>query len=161
VEDSKFDYVDAESLVIDGEPIHQVIEYAAGKLLLKVSGLVLLVENWKVIHKINVLIYGFQLLPGFNEQTFPFVIARSREKIELFHTTEFTFEEIVTETPLDVSVGHSFLTMKSQDSIKLHFTSRHVNRLETEFDQWHCKTIGADMIKWLERNQRLPPANLK
>ena len=150
--DSKFDYVDAESLIIDGEPIHQVIEYATGRLLLKVSGLVLLAESWNVVHKINVLIYDFQLLPGFNERTFPLVIARSREKIVLFNTTDLTFEEIVTEAPLEVSVNHSYFTMKSQDSIKLHFTSRIERQLEMQFDQWHCKTIGADMIKWLERN---------
>ena len=134
MQDSKFEYIDAESLVIDGELVHQVIEYAAGKLLLKVSGLVLLVENWNVVHKLNVLIYEFQLMPGFNEQTFPIVIARSREKIELFHTTDLTFEEIVTEAPLEVSVTHSYIALQSQGSIKLHFTSRNVRRLETEFD---------------------------
>ncbi len=72
--------------MIEGEPVHQYIEYAPGKLLLKVSGLVILVEEWKVVHKINVLIYDFQMLPDFNEKTFPLVLARSREKIELFNT---------------------------------------------------------------------------
>ena len=110
--------------MIDGEVFEQVLEYAEKKLIIKFGTITLLLDQWKVTHKLNATLYEFRVLPGFDQVSFPFLFARSRDTIELFNTNEIRLEEVVKNAPVKCQTRNSFIMIMKDGYLKLHFTSR-------------------------------------
>ena len=110
--------------MIDGEIFEQVLEYAEKKLLIKFPMITLMLEDWKVTRKINAGLYDIRVLPGFDQELFPFLLARSKDTIDLFNVNEARLEKIVKNAPVKYQIKKSFITIKKEGCLKLHFTSR-------------------------------------
>ena len=84
----------------------------------------LLLDDWKFTRKINAGLYDIKVLPGFDQELFPFLLARAKDTIELFNVNETRLEKIVKNAPVKYQIKKSFIMIKKEGCIKLHFTSR-------------------------------------
>ena len=82
-------------MLISDELIYEVLEYARNKMVASVSPTDLLViHDWSIVHRIvdpqpgNVQKYELLRFPNFDLATFPFILCRGHESINLVNVKE-------------------------------------------------------------------------
>ena len=90
------------SILLKEEVISQSREYAHEKILVHVTSRDLfLVHHWQVVHKFVEPNYGNTLkmwlapLPGFCEETFPFLICSGWESFNIINVKDFRMEVLI------------------------------------------------------------------
>ena len=89
----------------------------------------MLLQDWRVIRKFSAFNqtkdydFCFELLPCFDIQSLPIVVARSKKEICLINTSHCSIEQLVIRAPLDPNFKGSYLVFKSGAENKLHFVS--------------------------------------
>ena len=89
-------------MFLKSEVVTNVFEYTKGKLLVHVASRDLLVlNNWQIVYKFiepdfgNTLKQWFGLLPGFDPESFPFIICSGWHTFNLINIKDFHMERLV------------------------------------------------------------------
>ena len=90
-----------ESILIRHEVVYFMVEYAKNKIFLTVQQTwMFLLDDWVRIRCIkesdsqNLQQYAF-LVPGFNEENFPFIAVCGKENLSLFNVKECSSETLI------------------------------------------------------------------
>ena len=84
------------------EVVGSILEYVKDKMLVHVTSRdFLVVQNWQVVNSIHDPDFGNTLklwlapLPGFDEKTFPFVIASGWQSYNLINVNDLSMEVLI------------------------------------------------------------------
>ena len=96
-------------MLLKGEDVYSMLEFGRNQMLISVQLTdMLIVNNWKVMFRITDSNPGnFQKcwlapLPGFNFESFPFIVASGHETINLINVKEYSIQPLIQSSSRNV-----------------------------------------------------------
>ena len=120
----------SESILLNNEDVYSILEFGINQLLVSVQLTDLLVlENWSVVKKIsdassgNVQKCWQALLPGFNLESFPFVVVAGDETINLVNVKEHTLQPLIQAKNRNIRSQKAAFFLSSESGFNMHFAT--------------------------------------
>ena len=160
--------VEESSCLLKNEVISFVLEYVKEKMLVHVTSRdILVVHNWQVVNQIHDPNFGNTLklwlapLPGFNEETFPFVIASGWQSYNLINVNDLRMEVLIEASGKNARYQPAGVLLEVDSGFDLHFTTQTITDENKRLVNWHCMAFKDDFVQTLEEHKRLPITNYK
>ena len=145
------------------EVIGSVLEYVKDKMLVHVTSRdFLVVHNWQVVNSIHDLNFGNTLklwlapLPGFDEETFPFVVASGWQSYNLINVSDMSMEVLIEASSKSVRNSVAGVLLEVHSGFNMHFTTQTITDENKRLVNWHCMSFKEDFIQTLKEHKRLP-----
>ena len=159
------------SLLLKDEIVWSVFEYAPNCMLLSLNNTpnLLMVENLKTIRvitdsdKTNNYKYWIAPLPGFNMDTFPFLVSAGAKAFSLINVKQQKLEKLINATSFpDAAMEGAFFTV-DKGTITMNFASfmARFDNPEQMCFQWNKFSFHKDFQEAITALGRLPDLSLK
>ena len=152
-----------ESIYLKNEVIGSVLEYLKNKMLVHVTSRdILVVHMWQVVNSIHDPDFGNTLklwlapLPGFDEETFPFIIASGWQSYNLINVEDMHMEVLIKASSKSVRNSVAGVLLKVDSGFNLHFTTQTITDVNKRLVNWHCMSFKEDFIQTIKEHKRLP-----
>ena len=123
-----------ESILFKTEACQGICEYAPNKMVMYGRPTHLfIVHNWQVIRKVqdadqkNQNKYAIDVMPGFDEQTFPFLVCSGESSFNIFSVKEDYMEPLVNAATSVMHAQTAFFFDQDKTGITMHFSTTRAN----------------------------------
>ena len=110
----------------------------------------------------NMQKYWIIPLPGFDEETFPFVVSSGFETLNLINVKTKSGQILVKAQVRNVRSQQAIFFQIDPDSgFIMHFATKYLSEQNKEYHNWHCMPFREDFRKKLMKYGQLPNPSMK
>ena len=143
------------SALLKNEYIDSVLEYQQEKMLvsLKTPPNILVLHDWEVVHEIvgddlnNTSISWLAPLPGFDIETFPFVVCSGKKTFSLINVKEFRMETLIKVSGQAICAQDTAFFREEFDGFCMFFASHSILGENRVRNNWHVMPFRQDFIR--------------
>jgi len=146
----------SESILLNNEEVYSILEFGINQLLVSVQLTDLLIlDNWSVVQRIsdpssgNVQKCWQALLPGFNLESFPFVVVAGHETINLVNVKEHTLQPLIQAKNRNIRSQKAAFFMSSDSGFNMHFATHRSTEDRRREDCWYMMPLKDDFTQTL------------
>ena len=159
-----------ESILFEGELCWSVYEYAPGRMLVSTKKNIFNLQDWQMLHvyennlslRANFDKMGYFLpMPGFDLETFPFMIVSGAKSIKILNVNTDYMEALVKTKATATYGQEAFFFRKREFGIELNFTTGRKLFNGNKRLEWVVMDLKPQFSKTLEKIGMLPCSSVE